>query len=343
MRTLFLADQFSDAARTRLDGHPGGAELTDAAAIAACPWPITLRRFSDLSAGELASYDLIVVGNSQSATVAQLTELSSVGRHVAFEHDLRVCRWRGNFVRAIDPWHRRAQRCWCPHPEARGFFESAFGVIFLTAFQERIYRSNPFFACAASRVLGSSLFDPASLERARAQMQAGSREGTCIFASPHRIKGFHAAQRYCRERGLTPKLIRGMSPREVLALFATSERFVYLPIGPEWAGRMVVEARLLGCEVIANDNVGVVGERFWQGSSAQALEFLESGPARFWSLVVELMNQARPAAAAERVPSAGSGLARRSANLALSALRRLPPWLMPFEPPPLSPRVWPAW
>src|SRR3954468_2712500 len=198
-RTLFLADQFSDANRTRRERHPGGAELTDAAAIAACSWPITLRTFGQLSPGEVASYDLTIVGNSQTASRAQLAEIASVGRYVAFEHDLRVCQWRGNFARAVDVAHRWSHRCWCPHPESQAFFRQAAGVIFLTDFQERIYRNNPFFQCGPSRVLGSSLFDPAALGRAQARRNLQERKGTCIFASPHRIKGFRAAKRYCRE------------------------------------------------------------------------------------------------------------------------------------------------
>jgi hypothetical protein len=324
-RVLFLADQFSDAARTRHDRHPGGAELTDAAALAACPWPVTTRRFSEFSPGESKGFDVLVVANSQSATPAQLAEIAGTGRHIAFEHDLRVCRWRGNFPRTVDPAHRCFQRCWCPHPESRALFASAAGVIFLTAYQERIYRANPFFACGASRVLGSSLFEGASLEQAERASPA-ARAGTCVFASPHRIKGFEAALGYCRERGIEPALIRGLAPADVLALFARSERFVYLPIGPEWAGRMVVEARLLGCEVVLNENVGVSGEPFWRGSRPQAFDFIANGPRRFWRQVEELLNAERA-----EIAESPTTIQQKIADGLLSGLRRLPPWLMPAD------------
>ena len=337
VRVLFLADQFSDAARTRHDRHPGGAELTDAAAIAACPWPVTARRFSELSQGETEAYDVLVVANSQSATAAQLAEIAGTGRHIAFEHDLRLCRWRGNFPMSIDPAHRRFQRCWCPHPESRALFARAAGVIFLTAFQERIYRNNPFFACGPSRVLGSSLFEVASLERAQRRSGA-ERAGTCVFESPHRIKGFQQAVGYCRERGIEPARIRGLVPDDVLSLFAGSERFVYLPIGPEWAGRMVVEARLLGCEVVLNDNVGVSGEPFWGGSRELAFDFVADGPQRFWRLVEELLITPRG-----DVPVSWATAPGKLASGALSGLRRLPAWLMPADarvPPPRSFAPW---
>lgn len=335
-RVLFLADQFSDAARTRHDRHPGGAELTDAAALSACPWPVTPRRFADFSPEESRRYDVLVVANSQSATPEQLLEIAATGRHIAFEHDLRVCRWRGNFVMAVDPLHRRFQRCWCPHPESRRMFEAAAGVIFLTSFQERIYRNNPSFSCGASRVLGCSLFEMKALEQARSA--GGVRSGTRVFASPHRIKGFAAAERYCRENGLEPLTIRGLAPAEVLSVFAASERFVYLPIGPEWAGRMVVEARLLGCEVVLNDNVGVSGERFWQGTRDAALEFVADGPGRFWRLVEELLNLPRAQAAPRPVT-----LADQLGDRCLAGLRRMPTWLMPLDAPLPPPRAYAAW
>lgn len=340
-RVLFLADQFSDAARTRHDRHPGGAELTDAAALAACPWPVTTRRFSELSRGEVSGYDVLIVGNSQSATAEQLSEIAGTRRHVTFEHDLRVCRWRGNFVMSVDPLHRRFGRCWCPHPESRRLFETAAGVIFLTAFQERIYRNNPAFRCAASRVLGSSLFEMASLERAfRAH---GERAGTRVFESPHRIKGFAAAQRYCRDHDLEPLPIRGLSPAEVLAVFAASQRFVYLPIGPEWAGRMVVEARLLGCEVVLNDNVGVSGEPFWGGPRDAALEFVAGGPKRFWRLVEELLNERSAGSLPLPSPSPSPSVFAHASQLVLAGARRLPAWLMPLPAPAAPARVFAAW
>ncbi len=52
---------------------------------------------------------------------------------------------------------------------------------------------------------------------------------------------------------------------------------------------MVVEARLLGCDVVLNEHVGVAGEPFWTADRAGALEFLLGGPKRFWKLVEELL------------------------------------------------------
>lgn len=284
MRILFIADQYTDAPRTSDVRHPGGAELTDAAALAACPEPIDLCKFRDLEPGQLARYDLIVVGNSGTATRAQLTAIADTRRHVSFEHDLRICTWRGNYPASVEPAHRFAHYCACPHPSLQKFYAQARGVVYLTARQQRCFEANPFFAGARSAILGCSLFDEAFFRRVRTS-EPRPRAGTAIFGSKHRVKGFREAYQYCMAHDLSPLVIRDIPPTEVLDVFEQSEQFIYLPLGTEWAGRMPVEARFLGCDVVTNENVGVAGEPWWRWPLDDALAYVEDGPRRFWRIV----------------------------------------------------------
>jgi hypothetical protein len=340
-RALFVADQFSDVSRGPSDKHPGGAELTDEAAISACPWPLSTTTFGALrreASSFLDGFDVIVVGNSETAAPEQLEQLARTRRHVAFEHDLRICRWRGNFPSGRDPVHKLWQRCWCPHLQLRRFFDRARGVVFLTGMQERYYRANASFATSHTRILGSSLFGAQLLELAA--NASHERTGTAVFASRNPIKGHAQALRYCRERGLAPREIRDLSPVEVLARFAQSERFVYLPIGPEWAGRMVVEARMLGASVVVNEHVGVAGEPFWLIERDGVRQFLRSGPRRFWTLVEELMNT--PELDLPRAPSR----TERALDQLSVALRRPKRCFWPVGPGPLGhvpAQEYPAW
>ena len=156
----------------------------------------------------------------------------------------------------------------------------------MTALQQRWFDANPFFPGAASAILGSSLFDAAFFERVERLDPARKREGAVIFGSPHRIKGYKEALNYTQQHGMSPLVIRDLSKDEVLDVFESSEHFVYLPRGPEWAGRMPVEARFLGCEVITNERVGVAGEPWWSWRDEEALAYLRRAPARFWELVL---------------------------------------------------------
>ena len=287
MRVLFVADQFDDSPRGPNVGHAGGAELTDRAAIEASPWPVTERRFSDLREDDLDAHDLHVVGNSGSATEEQLRSLSKRARHVLFEHDIRICRWRGNFPAIYEPIHRFGQRCVCPHPEIARLFRTSIGAVFLTHTQRDVYLRNPFYPGCRDAVLGCSLFNRAFFARVDqgGRTPHSEREGWWVTGSPSKSKGSAEAAAYCRARGVEPTVMRGMGPNDVLDALSGARRFVCTPLALESAGRMPVEARLLGAEVTVNEHVGVARESWWATPDEVALEVVRDAPARFWRLV----------------------------------------------------------
>lgn len=290
-RTLFIADQFADADRDPENRYPGGAEQTDEAILDAAPWPVDRVAARDAGPALLERYDLHVIGNLSLAQPELLQALARLGRHVLFEHDLRICRWRGNFPATLDPVHRWLGRCVCPHRRWRPIVASSLGMIFLTHRQLSVYRRNPFFCPPEVRVLGSPVFDRAFFERVdrlRRSLLAPERAGTCILHSPNRIKGTREALRYCRRNGIDPHGLRDLPSETVLDLLERSRRFVFLPTHLEPAGRMPVEARFLGCEVVANAQVGVTGEPWWRLPDAPALEILRDAGPRFWRHVAEL-------------------------------------------------------
>ncbi|MCA9642070.1 MAG: hypothetical protein KC492_15295, partial [Myxococcales bacterium] len=280
MRVLFLTDKFSNEHRSAETKHPGGAELTDAAALEACPFSLTVSSFKALALDQLDAHDVLLLGNSQSATPEQLAAIARTGRHILFEHDLRICRLNGNFPSAIDPVHRLWERCWCPHDGLREIVRSARGMIFLTRRQLDHYRANPFFRFSEARVrvLGCSLFNREFFEQLPRAGAVAERRGSCALYSKSFIKGTDEALQYIAEHGWEPRLLKDLHPEGVLAAFREAERLVYLPRGLEPAGRMPVEARLNGCDVIVNDHVGVAGEPWWQGDRQQALAHLEGAP-----------------------------------------------------------------
>lgn len=303
-QVLFLADQFAAAPRSPTERHPGGAELTDAVAIESCPWRIAARRCVDADPAELSRYDLIVVANASTASPELLQAVAASRRHVLFEHDLRICRWRGNFPSAPEPCHRWGQRCICPHQRLLGVFESARGVVYLTGLQRAFYHANPWFRPHQREVvLGCSLFGAALLEDVSRRQLPSARHGAALFASRNAIKGYARARRYCRAHSLAASAFRDLPPDAVWERFRRAEVFVYLPLALEPAGRMPVEARLLGCRVVTNGLLGVAGEPFWSGPAAEALSFLGAAPSRFWRSVEQLMHGSAPASVEVRVGS----------------------------------------
>jgi hypothetical protein len=240
----------------------------------------------------LESFDLHVVGNLHQARPELLNTLARLSRHVLFEHDLRICNESGNFPAALDPVHRWLSRCFCRHHRLRPVLASSMGMIFLTHLQLSAYYRNPFFRPPAVRVLGSSVFGQHFFDRVarvRNESTRRDRHGTCIAYSAQRIKGYSAALAFCRERGIEPQVVRNLGPMEVLDLLQRCRSFVFLPTQMEPGGRMPVEARFLGCEVVTNRHVGVAGESWWHLPDTQALEVVRDAGPRFWRLVGQLM------------------------------------------------------
>jgi len=293
MKILFAADKFEDEPRDDVSPYPGGAELTDSALIEACPFTLQKKKFIDLKESDLETAEVVVIGNSKTASKHQLNTIISKKKYILFEHDMRICRYDGDWSRAKkEPVHYFLGRCICPHFNLRPLYKNAQGVIFLTHLQYNTYKSNPFFTGRKERILGSSAFSKQFIHRVeKTRRNKVERDGCAVLFSPHRCKGFHESLEYCRSRGVEPVQIKGIAPEEVLDLFEKVSEFVYLSRGIEWAGRMPVEARFLGCKVVINDNVGVGGEAWWEWDDERAFEFLKKTPERFWKLVEELVDE----------------------------------------------------
>ncbi len=293
MKILFAADKFDDEKRDEVSRFPGGAELTDAAVIEACPFEIEKIKFIDLNRSEYNRYDITIIGNSKTATSDQLSYIASEQNYILFEHDMRICRYDGDFLRAKkEPVHYFLNRCICPHLKLKKLYKNSIGVIFLTRKQYEIYGRNPFFKAKNIEFLGSSAFNRSFFDRVeKFREKSVTKNGTAVFYSPHAVKGYKQSREYCVENSIIPEEIFDKTPDEVLDVFEHSEKFVYLPAGIEWAGRMPVEARFLGCKVIVNDNVGVTGETWWDTNDDEALEFVRDTAERFWRIVEKISNE----------------------------------------------------
>jgi hypothetical protein len=158
----------------------------------------------------------------------------------------------------------------------------------------QVYLDNPFFDYPRSAVLGSSLMNEAFFERVE-HSKRDERERdveAAILGSSQIIKGTDAARQFCLERGVEPYVIQGLDPDEVLDVLERCRTFVYLPRALEPAGRMLLESRFLGCDVVANAHTGVCGESWWNLDDERALEVVRDAPSRFWRLVRRFVREA---------------------------------------------------
>jgi hypothetical protein len=70
------------------------------------------------------------------------------------------------------------------------------------------------------------------------------------------------------------------------AYMSRAQNLIFLPRWPEPIGRMVVEAKLCGCNLVTNDNVGATSFDFDIGEASN----LESSAEEFWERVESVVN-----------------------------------------------------
>ena len=73
---------------------------------------------------------------------------------------------------------------------------------------------------------------------------------------------------------------------EALRVLAKSKGLCFLPTGADTCPRLVIEARLLSCELELNENVQHVTEEWFNTSDLTVTEnYLKSRPTAFWKRV----------------------------------------------------------
>ncbi len=88
-----------------------------------------------------------------------------------------------------------------------------------------------------------------------------------ILKSPSWVKGYDQAFNYCKKNNIEYEEVWNLEYSELLKKLRTSKGLIYLPNGKDTCPRLVIEAKLLGCELILNDNVQHKDEKWFENSN----------------------------------------------------------------------------
>lgn len=80
----------------------------------------------------------------------------------------------------------------------------------------------------------------------------------------------------------------------MLAKFAAYKGFLFLPNSFDTCPRTVIEAKLLGCELILNEGVQHRDEEWFNQDFSQIIEYLSSRTKVFWNKIYEVSNERIP-------------------------------------------------
>jgi len=285
---IFVADMF-------VDDYVGGAELTSEALIESSPFKVQKLKSHHVSIDLLSQgYEKYwVFGNFAGLNQELIPSIVANLKYSVLEYDYKYCKYRS------PDKHQFAEGSECDcHENMHGkmisaFYHGAKSMWWMSEKQQDIYCDMfPFLRGQNSIVLSSVFNDEyfALQKILNGKYKDHDRKGWIVLGSTSWIKGADDAEQWCKDNDKDYEVVWDMPYSEVLEKLAQSEGFVYLPRGGDTCPRMVIEAKMLGCELHLNENVQHKDEIWFETDDPFDTEaYLYAARDRFWESVKSSM------------------------------------------------------
>lgn len=271
----------------------GGAELTTEALLEKSPLPIVRIKSSQLS------LDLLEKHKDSHWVFCNFTQnspelLFEVARreivYSVIEYDYKFCSFRSPEIHELNT----LSPCDCSSSRLAKiiliYYLKAQNIFWMSLAQKKMTEHYlPKLRTHASSHVLSSIFSQQDLGAIKAlnNLNAPKDNVYLILDSQSPIKGTAKCIEKANELGLEHTLVKGLKRHQLLRLMSRSKGIIFLPIGSDTCPRFVIEAKLLQCDLILNDNVQHQEESWFQGSISRCFSYLEKRPEFFWNKILE--------------------------------------------------------
>ena len=144
---------------------------------------------------------------------------------------------------------------------------------------------------ARKLIVLSSVFSDEKLDNMlelRKKYEGKKHDVWVALGTPNWVKGSKDAQKWCKDNNLDVSILENKSHNETLELLAGAKGLCFTPAGGDTCPRLVIEAKLLGCELHLNENVQHTEEDWFDTDDLSKVEnYLREVPDRFWSYFSE--------------------------------------------------------
>jgi len=274
----------------------GGAELTSDAIIKACPKKVFELHAHSITETLINKHkDKIWVFGNQTMTQPYLLQkfIELKIRYYFFEYDFKPC-----VMRSTKKHELQAGKCGCeetPYGRFMANWMTQARILFWCSDgqADKFYNLYPQYKGMVKNFTQSSTFYPETIlniRKVRERKERGELEVQdrwLILKSDSWIKGTEDSVKYCKENNLPYFLLGGVSNEQFLEELAKSKGMVFFPRDIDVGSRTTVEAKLLGCESILNENVLTQYEPYARWDIPKIEQYFLDGPSRFWRVIQE--------------------------------------------------------
>jgi len=264
---IFVSDFFSNQIT-------GGAELTSDALLESRLSPVVCINSQTITRQVIDQFKnhKWVLGNFAMISDDLLLEIiKNIKEYSVIEYDYKYCKYRST--------HKHIElegKCDC-EKSSHGklisiLYAKAKNIFWMSEKQKNEYiKVFPFLERANNTVLSSS-FTKESLSYISSLTTSNKNNKYLILESGSWIKGTQDCISYAKENNLEYELVSGLSHKSLLKKLAESKGLIFLPKGLDTCPRIVIEAKLLGCELVLNENVQHKDEKWFQGNIPKFIE-----------------------------------------------------------------------
>tara|TARA_R100001591_G_scaffold118538_1_gene141982 strand:- start:1498 stop:2349 length:852 start_codon:yes stop_codon:yes gene_type:complete len=278
-KIMFISDMFSE-------DYPGGAELTTEAFIRSMPNTHVVAKVHSAK----VTPEIIDANNDAHFIVCNFAALEDSSKlhmcknadYSIVEYDYKLCKYRSLKK------HELAEGKPCDCLEGmdgkitQAFYGYAKRVLFMSAGQRDIFLSRLKTLKQENTFVLSSAFLKGDLNFMESIKDNEKNNKYLILGSNSWIKGTKECIAYAEENNLEYEVIQGLPYHELLIKMSTSKGLIFRPLDYDTCPRIVIEAKLLGCDLILNEYVQHKDEE-WFATQQSSYEYLRSRPSEFWS------------------------------------------------------------
>ena len=273
---IFVSDAF-------VEHYVGGAELTTEALIQTSLLPSykILSNQINVDSMEDNKEHFWIFANFANLSDECLLYAAKNLNYSVLEYDYKFCKYR-----SIEKHVEAEGSCKC-QDDKRGklvsiFLNLAKATWWMSEKQKNIYKELfPFLSEENNKVLSSVISDN-SLDLIESYDTSNKNDKWIILNSGSWIKGVPDAIKYAKENNLNYELVWGMEHKQFLKKLAESKGLIFLPPGGDTCPRLVMEAQLLGCELVLNENVQHKDEE-WFANKDSSMNYLRQRTKVFWN------------------------------------------------------------
>jgi len=292
-KIVFVSDLFAS-------DYVGGAELTSESLIKKSPLRIQRIRSRELTLEimEKLSDRFWIFGNFSQMKMDLIPTIVANLNYSILEYDYKYCKYRSPQKHE----HAETTPCDC-HTQMHGKLISTFyyGAKHLWWMSEKqmdhYHKLFPFLSERPNTVLSSVFDDSFFLALKILRKKRGGEENMenrkkwLVLGSDSWVKGYDAALEHCKAHMLDYQVVWNLPYDQMLEQLAQSAGLVYLPAGWDTCPRLVIEAKLLGCKLVLNDNVQHRDEEWFNTDNTLHIEeYLYGARDLFWGGIKAAMD-----------------------------------------------------